>query len=704
MKLFGNNSKASGGGLKFNIYWLYALIFMVLIGIYYTGESTSVKEMPWTDFEGWVQKKAVSHIVVHANQGDAEAEITDAYAKQVMGKDYQPVPGAKAVITTTIPSADKFEDRVDEWRKSGVFNGKVEYDRHSNFSNIFWSFGPLLLLVVFWIFMMRRMGGGGGGGIFNVGKSRAKLHNKDKDKDVTFADVAGMEREKKEVSEVVEFLKNPKRYTDLGGTIPKGVLLVGPPGTGKTLLAKAVAGEANVPFFSMSGSDFVEMFVGVGASRVRDLFSEASKVAPCIIFIDEIDTIGKSRDGGRFGGNDEREQTLNQLLAEMDGFDPSKGVIVLAATNRPEVLDKALLRPGRFDRRITIDRPNLAGRLATLEVHTRNIKLAEDVDLRKVALATAGCVGADLANLANEAALRAVRKGRRFVTQEDMLAAFEFVIAGSEKKNSVLTEFEKKLVAYHEVGHAMVAYKQKNAEPVQKITIVPHTEGSLGYTLLMPEEDKTNLRTKDELMAKIAVSMGGRAAEEVVMNTMTNGASQDIQEATGIARNMVAMFGMSDAFGMMALGSVRNQYLDGGYGLDCAQDTAALMDKEVKTILDRCYQEAVRVIRENREDMDKVVAYLLEKETITGGEMVAILEGRDPATVADAYASTRKTAQDGFRPSEPELIEAPARHISMTSEKIEMPPLAEEPPQDAPAEETPETEKADGEKEEPENQ
>ena len=429
-----------------------------------------------------------------------------------------------------------------------------------------------------------------------------------------------------------------------------------------------------MPFFSISGSDFVEMFVGVGASRVRDLFAEASKVAPCIIFIDEIDTIGKSRDGGRYGGgNDEREQTLNQLLAEMDGFDPSKGVIVLAATNRPEVLDKALLRPGRFDRRITVDRPNLAGRLATLQVHTRGIKLAEDVDLKKVALATAGCVGADLANLANEAALRAVRKGRKLVTQEDMLAAFEFVIAGSEKKGSVLTEFEKKLVAYHEVGHAMVAYKQKNAEPVQKITIVPHTEGSLGYTLLMPEEDKTNLRTRDELMAKIAVSMGGRAAEEVVMNTMTNGASQDIQEATSIARNMVAMYGMSDAVGMVALGSVRNQYLDGGYGLDCAQDTAAIMDREVKRILDECYKDAVQVIRDNREDMDKVVAYLLEKETITGGEMVAILEGRDPSTVEEAYASTRKS-EDGFRPSQPSVIEAPAKHISMTSEKIEMPP------------------------------
>ena len=385
-------------------------------------------------------------------------------------------------------------------------------------------------------------------------------------------------------------------------------------------------------------------------------------MAPCIIFIDEIDTIGKSRDN-RLGGNDEREQTLNQLLAELDGFDPSKGVIVLGATNRPEVLDKALLRPGRFDRRITIDRPNLAGRLATLHVHTRKIKLAEDVDLKKIALATAGTVGADLANLVNEAALRAVRHGRKAVNQEDLLASFEFVIAGSEKKNSVLTEFEKKLVAYHEVGHAMVAYKQKNAEPVQKITIVPHTEGSLGYTLLMPEEDKTNLRTKDELLAKITVSMGGRAAEEVVLHTMTNGASQDIQEATNIARNMVAMYGMSDAFGMMALGSVRNQYLDGGYGLDCAQDTAAAMDREVQAILTKCYQDAVEVLKANLDDMHKVVEYLLEKETITGGEMVAIIEGRDPALVEDAYASTNtaKTAS----PALDNGVERPAKKITL---------------------------------------
>ena len=536
---------------------------------------------------------------------------------------------------------------------------------------------PTVLMVGAFVLLMnllaKKSGGMGGiGGIGNVGKANAKVYM-EKSTGVTFADVAGQDEAKESLVEIIDFLHNPEKYTAIGAKIPKGALLVGSPGTGKTLLAKAVAGEAKVPFFSISGSDFVEMFVGVGASRVRDLFAEASKVAPCIIFIDEIDTIGKSRDGSRYGGgNDEREQTLNQLLAEMDGFDPSKGVIVLAATNRPEVLDKALLRPGRFDRRITVDRPNLAGRLATLQVHTRGIKLAEDVDLKKVALATAGCVGADLANLANEAALRAVRKGRKLVTQEDMLAAFEFVIAGSEKKNSVLTEFEKKLVAYHEVGHAMVAYKQKNAEPVQKITIVPHTEGSLGYTLLMPEEDKTNLRTRDELMAKIAVSMGGRAAEEVVMNTMTNGASQDIQEATGIARNMVAMYGMSDEIGMVALGSVRSQYLDGGYGLDCAQDTAAIMDREVKGILDKCYAAAVQVIRDNREDMDKVVAYLLEKETITGGEMVAILEGRDPSTVEEAYASTR-AGDKGFRPSQPSVIEAPARHISMTSEKIEMP-------------------------------
>ncbi len=505
---------------------------------------------------------------------------------------------------------------------------------------IFSSLIPFFLIMGIMYLIFRSMGSKGGfGGMGGVGKSNAKVYV-EKSTGVTFANVAGQDEAKESLQEVIDILHNPAKYTEIGAKLPKGALLVGPPGTGKTLLAKAVAGEAGVPFFSISGSDFVEMFVGVGASRVRDLFKEAHKLAPCIVFIDEIDTIGKSRDN-RMGGNDEREQTLNQLLAELDGFDPSKGVIVLGATNRPEVLDQALLRPGRFDRRITIDRPNLAGRLTTLQVHTKSIHLAEDVDLNKIALATAGTVGADLANLVNEAALRAVRNGRKAVNQEDLLASFEFVIAGSEKKNSVLTEFEKKLVAYHEVGHAMVAYKQKNSEPVQKITIVPHTEGSLGYTLLMPEEDKTSLRTKEELMAKIAVSMGGRAAEELVLNVQSNGAAQDIQDATSTARNMVIMYGMSEEFGMMALASVRNQYLDGGYSMDCADTTSAKVDSVVMAILKTSYDTAKTVLSENRDDMDKVVAYLLEKETITGAEMVAIIEGRDPKNVEGSFASTR---------------------------------------------------------------
>ena len=613
----------------------------------------------YTDEDGVAYTKSTD------TDGDAVYTYTDSAGKQQTA--------SLKLFTVKMETNDTLVERMHE---AGIQDYDVKYEPQMSpllvFAiNFILPFAFIMLMFSLVMRIMAKKGMGGMGGIGGVGKANAKVYM-EKQTGITFKDVAGQDEAKESLTEIIDFLHNPKKYTDIGAKLPKGALLVGPPGTGKTLLAKAVAGEANVPFFSISGSDFVEMFVGVGASRVRDLFKEAAKVAPCIVFIDEIDTIGKSRDSGRFGGNDEREQTLNQLLAEMDGFDPTKGIILLAATNRPEVLDQALLRPGRFDRRIIIDRPNLAGRLATLQVHTRNIKLAEDVNLKKVALATAGCVGADLANLVNEAALRAVRKGRKLVIQEDLLAAFELVIAGTEKKGSVLTEFEKKLVAYHEVGHAMVAYKQKNTEPVQKITIVPHTQGALGYTLLMPEEDKTELRTRDELMAKIAVSMGGRAAEEVVMNTMTNGASQDIQEATGVARNMVAMFGMSDQFGMMALASRRSQYLDGGYGLDCAQDTAAAMDKAVKDILDKCYTDAVNIIRDNRADMDKVVAYLLEKETITGAEMVAIIEGRDPSTVEDAYASTL-AHESGFRPSQPEVIEPAARKVHMISEKIEAP-------------------------------
>ncbi len=521
---------------------------------------------------------------------------------------------------------------------------------------------PTILMVGLFVLFMNLMArrGGGIGGIGNVGKANAKVYM-EKTTGVTFADVAGQDEAKESLVEIIDFLHNPGKYTAIGAKLPRGALLVGSPGTGKTLLAKAVAGEAGVPFFSISGSGFVEMFVGVGASRVRDLFQEAAKVAPCIIFIDEIDAIGKTRDT-RFGGNDEREQTLNQLLAEMDGFDPSKGIIVLAATNRPEVLDKALLRPGRFDRRITVDRPNLAGRLATLQVHTRKIRLAEDVDLNKIAQATAGCVGADLANMVNEAALRAVRHGRHAVNQEDLLVSFEVVIAGAEKKGTVITEQEKRIIAYHEVGHALAAAKQKNAQPVTKITIVPHTEGTLGYTLHLPEEEKF-LMSKDDILTEIRTLLAGRCAEELVFDIQTSGAANDIERATELARNLVARFGMSDKFGMMALGTVQNQYLDGGYSMNCAQETFAAADREVASLLQRCHDEALELLRQNREMLDAVAAYLIKKETITGAQMMAILEGRDPDQ--EEYY--------GVPAQRDNTIEAPAKHISMTSEPIAMP-------------------------------
>ena len=556
---------------------------------------------------------------------------------------------------------------------------------------------PTIIMVGLFMLVFRMLAknsGGGFGGIGSVGKSNAKVYM-EKSTGVTFKDVAGQDEAKESLEEIIDFLHNPGKYTAIGAKLPKGALLVGSPGTGKTLLAKAVAGEAGVPFFSISGSDFVEMFVGVGASRVRDLFKEAAKVAPCIIFIDEIDTIGKSRDASKFGGNDEREQTLNQLLAELDGFDPSKGVIVLGATNRPEVLDKALLRPGRFDRRITVDRPNLAGRLATLQVHTRNIHLAEDVDLEKIAQATAGCVGADLANLVNEAALRAVRKGRKAVNQNDLLASFELVIAGSEKKGTVITEEEKRIIAYHEVGHALVAAKQKNAQPVSKITIVPHTQGALGYTLHLPEEEKF-LMSRDDILAEIRTLLAGRSSEEIVCDTMTSGAANDIERATELARNLVARFGMCDEFDMMALGTIQSQYLDGGYSMTCAQETYAAADRETIKIIRQCHEEAKQILRDNRELLDKIAAYLLKKETITGQEMMAIIEGRDPETV-DNYGATRESEQKLFRPSVPETIEAPAKHINIVSEPVPMPDFDQ--PEDKPADEPEEKPQQDAPKE-----
>ncbi len=466
--------------------------------------------------------------------------------------------------------------------------------------------------------LTKRMGGDGMMGGF--GKSKARVYM-EKQTGVTFKDVAGQDEAKESLQEIIDFLHNPQKYTAIGAKLPKGALLVGSPGTGKTLLAKAVAGEANVPFFSISGSDFVEMFVGMGASRVRDLFQQAAKVAPCIIFIDEIDAVGRARDN-RYGNNSEQEQTLNQLLSEIDGFEPSKGIVCLAATNRPEILDKALLRPGRFDRRIIVDKPNLQGRLDTLKVHTRKIRLSDDVDLRKIAQATAGAVGADLANLVNEAALRAVRKGRQLVNQEDLLVSFETVIAGTEKKNTVLTDMEKRLVAYHEVGHALVAALEKHSQPVSKITIVPHTSGALGYTMQMPEEEKY-LSTTEELRTELRTLVGGRAAEQVVFGVQTTGAANDIQRATALARNMVTQYGMSEKFGLMSTASVENQYLDGQAYMDCSQETAAEVDKEVMEILQKAYADAKRILTENRGLLDEISEFLLVKETITGDELMA---------------------------------------------------------------------------------
>ena len=513
---------------------------------------------------------------------------------------------------------------------------------------------PLVLLWVLLGFIMKRMGGGGG--MMGVGKSNAKVYV-EKSTGVTFKDVAGQDEAKESLQEVVDFLHNPKKYRDIGAKLPKGALLVGPPGTGKTLLAKAVAGEAKVPFFSLAGSDFVEMFVGVGASRVRDLFKEAQKQAPCIIFIDEIDAIGKSRDS-RFGsGNDEREQTLNQLLAEMDGFDTSKGLLILAATNRPEVLDKALLRPGRFDRRIIVDRPDQKGRLETLKVHAKDVLMDETVDLDALALATAGLVGSDLANMINEAAINAVKHGRKYVNQSDLFEAFELVaVGGKEKKDRAMSEKEKHIVSYHEVGHAMVTALQKNTEPVQKITIVPRTMGALGYTLQTPEEEKF-LDTKEELLAKITTFMGGRAAEDIVFHSVTSGAANDIEQATNIAKSMITRFGMSEKFGMMSLVTVESQYLDGRASMNCAEETAAEVDKEVLKVINSCYAEAVRLLTENREVLDKIAGYLYEHETITGKEFMKIFrelkglpeedekEQKNNDTKADAKEDTQTADQ-----------------------------------------------------------
>ena len=688
-----NRNRNMRGGVTLIIWALVLTVVFNYINAYSNNltKRASSHEIPYSQLIDLIQEDQVAELkiengVLYATPVDGYVYTEEATDKNKEPKSYTQSEKTPLILYTTALNDASLLPLLEEHNVK--YTSPVQTQMSPILEFMITYVLPVIVLAALFMLVMRIMAKNGGiGGIGSVGKSNAKVYM-EKSTGVTFKDVAGQDEAKESLEEIIDFLHNPQKYTAIGARLPKGALLVGSPGTGKTLLAKAVAGEANVPFFSISGSDFVEMFVGVGASRVRDLFKEAAKVAPCIIFIDEIDTIGKSRDGGRFGGgNDEREQTLNQLLAELDGFDPGKGIIVLGATNRPEVLDKALLRPGRFDRRITVDRPNLAGRLATLQVHTRSIHLAEDVNLEKIAQATAGCVGADLANLVNEAALRAVRLGRSAVNQNDLLAAFETVIAGSEKKGTVITDEEKRIIAYHEVGHALVAAKQKNAQPVSKITIVPHTQGALGYTLHLPEEEKF-LMSREDILAEIRTLLAGRSSEEVVCHTMTSGAANDIERATEMARNLVARFGMCEEFDMMALGSVQNQYLDGTYSMSCAQETYAAADRAVIAIIRQCHEDARRMLEENRELLDKIAAYLLKKETITGQEMMAIIEGRDPETV-DNYGATREEKQPLFRPSSPEVIEAPAKHIHIVSEPVPSPEEPQTPEEKSPEEAQP---------------
>ena len=603
----GRNNRGGQGIMAFILLTLVALFVYALISNSISHAST--------------QEKSYSDFIKQLDKGNVKSVEFDSYEI-----DYKLVDdGHKNYDITYYTGRVADDELVPTLKKAKTSEGKsIEIKAAIPDNTSTWIFNilsfivPLILLWVLLAFVSKKMGGSMGMG---VGKSTAKVYV-EKSTGVTFKDVAGQDEAKESLQEVVDFLHNPKRYTDIGAKLPKGALLVGPPGTGKTLLAKAVAGEAGVPFFSLAGSDFVEMFVGVGASRVRDLFKEAQKMAPCIIFIDEIDAIGKSRASRYGGGNDEREQTLNQLLAEMDGFDTSKGLLILAATNRPEVLDKALLRPGRFDRRIIVDKPDLKGRLETLKVHSKDVKMDESVDLDALALATAGLVGSDLANMINEAAINAVKNGRQLVNQSDLFEAFELVaVGGKEKKDRVMSDKERKIVSYHEVGHALVSALQKNTEPVQKITIVPRTMGALGYTLQTPEEEKY-LETKDELLAKITTYMAGRAAEVLVFNSVTSGAANDIENATKIARAMVTMYGMSDKFGMMCLATVQNQYLEGGAGLICGENTASQIDDEVLSIINSSYAEAMKLLDENREILDSISDYLYEKETITGKEFM----------------------------------------------------------------------------------
>ena len=646
------NGKPQGGGddgrqaRRIVILMVAALVATLLINTLYTSIANSyLSEITYNEFQALLDSDQVAELEF---QSDRMVVLTRDEAKK-------PAAQQRLYYTGYIPNVSNDALKAQLEAQGVSYNTDIVEQTSPIVSFIVTWLLPVIVMYALFSLLMRSMAkrmGGGIGGIGGIGESKAKVYM-EKQTGVTFADVAGQDEAKESLVEIIDFLHNPQKYAAIGAKLPKGALLVGPPGTGKTLLAKAVAGEANVPFFSISGSDFVEMFVGVGASRVRDLFQQAAKVAPAIIFIDEIDAIGRTRDS-KFGGNDEREQTLNQLLAEIDGFDSSKGVVILAATNRPEILDKALLRAGRFDRRIIIDRPNLAGRYQTLRVHTRNIKLAEDVDLHKLAQATAGAVGADLANLVNEAALRAVRQGRKAVNQQDLLASFELVIAGTEKKGTVLTDTEKRIVSYHEVGHALVAALQKHSQPVSKITIVPHTSGALGYTMQMPEEEKF-LSSREELIVELETLLGGRAAEQVVFSIATTGASNDIERATELARKMVTQYGMSDRFGLMALSSVSNPYLDGSTMMNCADSTASSADEEIQKLLAGCYEKAKAILIEHRALLDEIALFLLTKETITGDEFMTFVnaENKKLSDGGEQEAEEAAEAPSEDAPSEP---------------------------------------------------
>ena len=631
-----------------------ALIATLLINSVYTSIANAyLSEIPYNEFQEYLDKDEIAELEF---QSDRIVILTREEAKK-------PAAQQRMYYTGIIPNYDNSELKAQLDKQGVIYNTEIVEQASPIVTFVVTWLLPVIIMYALLSLLMRSLSkkmGGGIGGIGGIGESKAKVYM-EKSTGVTFADVAGQDEAKESLVEIIDFLHNPQKYAAIGAKLPKGALLVGPPGTGKTLLAKAVAGEASVPFFSISGSDFVEMFVGVGASRVRDLFQQAAKVAPAIIFIDEIDAIGRTRDS-KFGGNDEREQTLNQLLAEIDGFDSSKGVVILAATNRPEILDKALLRAGRFDRRIIVDRPNLAGRYQTLRVHTKNIKLAEDVDLHKIAQATAGAVGADLANLVNEAALRAVRLGRKAVNQQDLLTSFELVIAGTEKKGTVLTDTEKRIVSYHEVGHALVAALQKHSQPVSKITIVPHTSGALGYTMQMPEEEKF-LSSREELIVELQTMLGGRAAEQIVFGIATTGASNDIERATELARKMVTQYGMSDKLGLMALSTVSNPYLDGSTMMNCADSTSSAADEEIHKLLMDCYEDAKRLLTEHRALLDEIAMYLLTKETITGDEFMTyvnaenkkLTDGSEPAQdEQDAEAPASPDAPQEDAPSAPD--------------------------------------------------